>query len=357
MEKLTLQGAVELLGLDIDTSKRAVNVPCPCCARGREKKMNLNFEKNMFRCNKCELKGGPLHFWSIYRGLPYPYTKEDNSIIAKDYFEYVGHNEEKSKNVKKVEKQYKRIDVDTAPVGIRNRTYQGLLELLTLTNNHKENLTKRGLDEETIRKNEYRSYPVTGLTDIADMLLQRGYILEGVPGFYMDNGKWTLLRLSSGILIPQRDGFGRIQGFQIRLDKSSTSRYITLSTSEREQGAKGNSYAHFRRGAKGIQEVIITEGPLKGDVISYFTEYSVLAMQGVNALEHTETALLDLKNAGMKEVLIAFDMDLFDNAKVQKALEKLKQYLANIEISFRTVLWDKSQKGLDDYLLAIHKQK
>jgi len=195
---------------------------------------------------------------------------------------------------------------------------------------------------------------MTALTDITQFLLSKGYVLHGIPGFYTKkNGEWTMLRFGSGFLIPQRDGFGRIQGMQIRLDNANKSRYLTLSTGETyANGAKGQSCCHFAKG-KDLKEVILTEGPLKGDIISYYTGKSVLAVPGVNSLSYLKRALYDLRNAGMEKLMIAYDMDLYDNPYVMQALKNLKSLLNILHIPHTQLVWDREYKGLDDYLFSI----
>ena len=357
MDRLTMQSAVYLLGLDVDSSRRTANIPCPICGKGREKKLNINFEKDVFRCNKCELSGGPLTFWAVYRSLPMPVTKEDARVVSKDYFSYV--RDERKSDSPNILPAFKRIDQDIARIDVRNRTYRGLLSLLSLSEPHKENLLKRGLSTDAIEQNEYRSYPRAGLSDIASLLLESGYILDGVPGFYkLKSGKWSMRRLPGGFLIPQRDGFGRIQGFQLRTDKPTDDipKYLTLSTAEMQEGAKGGTYPHLAKGKMGITELIITEGPLKGDIIAELTGSSVLALTGVSALDKVPSVLCDLKNAGMKRVLTAYDMDLKKNVNVQKALSSLKNILEGLDIPYQSLEWDDNYKGLDDFLVARNKR-
>ena len=346
MEKLTMLRAVELLGIEANTFRRSTNVPCPLCGKAREKKLNINFDKEVFRCAKCGFSGGPLHLWAVYRNL----DSGDLSLVSKDYYATI--KSVKTPKVRK-EKTVTRIDVEPALVDVRDKTYHGLLKMLSLSDEHKRNLSMRGLDDTVIDANEYRSYPLSGHRNIASMLLSNGYVLEGVPGFYKENGIWTLLRLPSGILIPQRDGFGRIQGFQVRLDNPAKGKYITLSTGDNYiSGAKASAHPHFRKGSRNLREIILTEGPLKGDVISHFTGYSVFAVQGVNSLGSSKNALLDLKSAGVKHILIAFDMDFKSNVHVQKAVENLKSLLTECGFTYSSLEWDEEYKGLDDWLLA-----
>ena len=353
---LTLRKAVMLLGIDCDTNRSSVNIQCPVCGKGRERKMNLNFDKygpdkGVFRCPKCNSQGGDLQFWALMRGL----NTTDLTAVSRDYFQFIGQDNNKEKIINVKRKPYVRKDVDIASVDIRNKTYTALLDLLNLSPNHKKDLIKRGLDEKTIEKNGYKSYPTTSTNQICEYLLSKGYILEGVPGFYKDNGKWVMVRFGNytGYLIPQRDGYNRIQGLQIRFDTTKKNqRYLTLSSSERQNGSKGRANVHFARGNRSIKNIILTEGPLKADIISYFTGYSVLAIQGVNATSLLEYALYDLKRVGVAKISIALDMDMYTNKYVQEALKKLNTIISEMNIDYEVLTWEQTEKGLDDWLLA-----
>lgn len=363
-EKLTLRKAVELLGIPADVSRRTATITCPvlnCAKHPSERKMNLNFDKygpdeGAFRCPKCGTGGGPLQLWALYRG----FCLDDTTASAADYFRYINGSKADNRIVRKKYVAPKRIDVDTADVDTRHRTFTAFLNLLTLSPSHREDLLRRGLTDDLIQKNGYKSNPMLNIKDYCQNLLNNGYVLEGVPGFYKESdGSWSFLRYSSGYLIPQRDGFGRIQGMQIRLENPPAygQRYYTVSTAERfEKGAKGLSVCHFARG-RNIDDVIITEGPLKADIISHFTGCSVIGMPGVNSQHYLKRALFDLKKAGMKKVTIAFDMDLYSNEHVMAALNKLKDLLAEMKIPYTFLSWDREYKGLDDWLLAKHTKE
>ena len=355
-DKLTMRDAVEILGIEADFSYGSANIICPVCGDGsRKKKMNINFRNHegegTFRCPKCDTGGGPLQFWALFRGLDINAPAKE---LSADYHAYMrSQNKDGKKEVRKTYTPPPRIDVDTADVDTRHRTYEAFLSMLTLSPSHKENLLERGLDEETIRKKGYKSAPLLGHEAICQNLLNKGYVLEGVPGFYKDSkGTWTFLRFSSGFLIPQRDGRGRIQGMQIRLENPfDDRRYFTISTGEKyNKGAKGLSVCHLARG-KDLKDIIITEGPLKADIISYFTGYSVIAVPGVSSLGYLKQALYDLKCKGMQKVTIAYDMDLYEKDTVEAALNRLKKMLEDMYIPYTVLVWDKEYKGLDDWLL------
>ena len=59
--------------------------------------------------------------------------------------------------------------------------YRALLSILTLSDEHKKNLRKRGLNDAAIQKHQYRSVPVTGVDNIVKTLLSYNMDLKGVP--------------------------------------------------------------------------------------------------------------------------------------------------------------------------------
>ena len=103
-----------------------------------------------------------------------------------------------------------------------HHTLSGLLGLLKLSERHREHLrTVRGLTDEQIDRLGYKSTPPFYLCGkLANQLIAQGYTVEGVPGFYQKNGKWTVnfSTITAGFLIPVRGIDGMIHGCQIRLD-------------------------------------------------------------------------------------------------------------------------------------------
>lgn len=356
--RLTMRSAVQLLNINCDWERPSVTIPCPSC--NTPKKLNIVFDNHSgdgtFRCPKCNFQGGPLQFWAFYRNLGNVSSKD----AAKDFHEFTeGKNGAiPASTAKYIPKS--RIDVDTAGIEVRNKTYNALLDELTLSDRHRKDLLRRGMTDREIRENGYKSYPITEKEVYCELLISKGYVLKGVPGFYQkEDGKWTMMCCGKGgYLIPQRDGKGRIQGMQIRSDDASYGKYLTLSSCEKLNGSKGRAYCHFTRGRKGLKDIILTEGPLKGDIISYYTGYSVLAVQGVNSLKAVKGAIADLYNSGLlNKVSLAYDMDLYRNEHVTSALSDLKEMLRSFEIPFSQIDWQKDYekkdiKGLDDWLFA-----
>lgn len=253
----------------------------------------------------------------------------------------------------------------TARSCIENRhiVYSAMLSLLTLSADHRENLHSRGLRDADIAVLEYRTMPDGNRYAIVKRLLTMGHKLTGIPGFFFDK-EWRLSG-SRGILVPVRDDFRRIQGFQIRRDKDAKPKYVWLSSSTDSWKPVGGSspgaplhVAYPGPYYIGCQKeeparVWITEGPLKADIAAISLQNIVLAVPGVSnwgsVIPFLQTHYLD---RSLVKVLIAFDMDRDENPAVQNHLYDLMERL--LKIGFRTfnAKWDYTKKGIDDLCLT-----
>lgn len=194
------------------------------------------------------------------------------------------------------------------------------------------------------------------MTAIAKQLRSEGFYLAGVPGFYRDDSdSWTFIHEKRGILIPVRDRHGRIQGLQIRRDNVEKRKFRWVSSTEQKDGCRAEGWTHLAGPVRSV--IILTEGPMKADVIHALTGMTVLAVPGVNALTQLELALRDLRREGLSEIKTAFDMDFAVNHHVQNGYNSLLQLLDNMGFRYGTYLWDPRYKGLDDYIWGYCLQK
>lgn len=199
------------------------------------------------------------------------------------------------------------------------------------------------------RTAEYKTTPVVGMTQIAKQLQSDGLYLAGVPGFYRDDsGAWTFIHEKRGILIPVRDRYGRIQGLQIRRDNVEKRKFRWVSSTEKKDGCKAEGWTHLSGPVRPM--LVLTEGPMKADVINALTGLTVLAVPGVNTLTQLELTLTELRSEGLDEIKTAFDMDFATNHHVQNGYNNLLQLLGDMGFRYGTYLWDPAYKGLDDYI-------
>lgn len=353
-EMATLQEVISCLpGFEL-SPHNPKQAKCICAHHRNSYKLNLNYENNKWRCAKCGEAGSPIALFMLFTG------ESDPHKAASTLYKKLRAGETVDIVPKNIEPENKNL-MPLAPIEERNKTYKTLLNQLVLTKEHQDNLIKRGLSIEDIQKNEYRSItPNLDTKKLARQVLQSGALVEGVPGFYKnEQGAWDIrLYGDSGYLIPQRDGIGRIQGFQMRLDKGDR-RYLPLTSSHDFKGTQWRPFIHYSKGSKHVGYAVITEGPLKADVITALSGYSVIAVPGVNSLGFLPRALHDLVLAGeLKKVAVAYDADIVENEHVQKAQKKLIELLENMNIPYVVIKpWVLKYKGLDDYLLAIKEGK
>lgn len=352
MERFSMSQVVSLLHLPEPAwGKSSYYIQCPCCDDNpRKKHLNINLKKEVFRCPKCGIHGGIFDLYALYTGVP-------RDQVRKALVENLGVPEMRTAAHREILPQ----DVPESPlidIDIRHATYSAMLSKLSLAADHKENLLGRGLTEAEIEKLEYKSTPVVGMSAIAKQLQAEGFYLAGVPGFYRtESDSWTFIHEKRGILIPVRDQYGRIQGLQIRRDNVTRRKFRWVSSTNQKDGCGAAGWTHLAGPVR--SKIILTEGPMKADVIHALTGFTVLAVPGVNALTQLELALQGLQSEGLEEIKTAFDMDFATNHHVQNGYNELLQLLGGMGFRFGTYLWDARYKGLDDYIweYCLHKQR
>lgn len=339
METLHMQDVICLLGLPAPPAgKSSYYIPCPCCDdRPKGKHLNINLRKDVFRCPRCGFSGGVLDLYAAFAGV----SREEayKALAGKRTFRAPAPRVEKKPQAE----ENPLLDVDA-----RHATYQALLSRLSLATDHRENLLSRGLSPEEIHRLGYKTTPVLGFASLAKRLREKGLYLAGVPGFYKNQGQWTLKIPGRGILIPVRDIQGQIQGLQVRLDNVERRKFRWVSSAGLEEGCGAKTWVHLAGEPRPL--MLLTEGPMKADVIHFLTGQTVLAVAGVNSLTQLRPVLEELRAVGMEKVMTAFDMDYLINPHVRAGQENLAHLLDQCGISYGTYLWDPRYKGLDDYI-------
>ena len=270
---------VELLHLRVRRQQaNSVYVDCPFCG-DRRGRMNVNFVKNVWRCNHCDEHGGML---ALYAKLNHTTTSDAYWEIAEALCDNTHEEHARSGN----EAQQQPASTGSPSSGTRaaaaghssserkivpqsdkaspaeiHQTLSLLLAQLTLRPAHREHLRspKRGLSDEQIESLGFKSTPPSFLCrSITDRLVRQGCKVQGVPGFYRDDsGHWTMAfyKKTSGILIPAIGFDGRLQGFQIMLDvplkhkddppEKPGAKYIWFSSSSKTDGTGSGSPVHL----------------------------------------------------------------------------------------------------------------
>ncbi len=252
-----------------------------------------------------------------------------------------------------------------------HRTFSALLSMLTLNSAHREHLrTVRGLTDEQIEGFGFKSTPPPRMCRVlTQQLMQRGYTVQGVPGFYInDYGKWTVkfYQRTSGIIIPLQEIDGLIHGLQIRLDtpikdkddppEKVGTKYLPLTSSGKQMGTGSGSPVHFV-GDLCAHAVYVTEGALKADICHALTGRTFVATIGANNVAPLDSLFALLKQNGVQEIVEADDMDKFHNAAVHNGAMKICRMAEEHDIACRRLIWNPNYKGMDDWLLAQRRKK
>lgn len=341
-----MEDVIYLLDLPLPPGgRKSYNVTCPCCDDSPQRKhLNINLEKNVFRCPRCGAHGGVFDLFSLYTGTP---LGEVRNVLT----ERLGHVQHNSCVQSKSRiHEYPITDIES-----RNATYRDLLSMLSLAPDHRDNLHNRGLSDAEIDRLGYKTSPAIGTTVIAKKLMDNGHYLAGVPGFYRGKDeKWAFVHEQRGILIPARDSDGQIQGLKIRRDNTSKGKFRWVSSVGKNDGCQAKGWTHLAGPVR--KQILLTEGPMKADIIHALSGLTVLAVPGVNGLSQLEEALLTLRSKGLEEIMTAFDMDYFTNHYVQSGYNDLLALLERMGFRYGTYLWDPRYKGLDDYIWSLRNQ-
>ena len=331
------------LVLDSRTLRRTEGeASCPFCGdRGVGKHhLSLNTDTDQYRCNLCGAHGNSVSLYARLKGMS---NKEAYLELVEETKVYPMPQTPPPQTQER----------QPAALQQRHAAYSDMLDHLTLLDRHGENLLERGLSEERIRENGYKSMPETerGRRLIADLLRSCGHELSGLPGFRTYYGEWTLSG-PNGFLIPVRNKDGLIQGLKIRLDDADAPnrKYRWLSSRGLPNGTRSYSWVHVT-GGRSRKRAFLTEGPLKGDVASFLANDELfLCIGGVNALHGLTDTIREL---GVREVVEAMDMDQMTNPNVRKAVLTMRKEVQKIPgIRYSKYTWNPAYKGVDDYLLS-----
>lgn len=321
-----------------------VQARCPFCGDSKYH-LSLNTHKNVFRCNRCKTFGNSI---TLYAKL----MNVDNKTA---YRELVGGNLYAIQPAPPPPKA--NSEQEPKPLTQRHDVYYDLLRLLTLKDEHKQNLLERGLTEERITRNMYRSVPMDDrYAEDVISLLSESYDLSGIPGFYTQAGTWKMYR-RQGFFVPVCNEQGYIQGLQIRLDEEENRKYRWFSSRYEENGTRAYTWIHVTgqraaapNDACGRGTAIITEGALKADVASSLSKDALfVAVPGINCLSRLPEVLQSL---GVTKVVEAFDMDKAHNPHVAQAVMEMERIVRELGLSYQPYNWSSSYKGIDEYLLS-----
>lgn len=259
-----------------------------------------------------------------------------------------------------------------------NKIYTYILSNLSLTPEHLDNLIGRGISEQNIRANGYKSWPYKRRDLVSRCVAEFGeQSLLGVPGFWKDDTGRVQLSGVSGIAIPVRDANGKIEGIKLRPDKPAdpTSKYVHLSSNPEPNkkthevkypnGTAAKVMVHFPQGGgdQAGRDIRVTEGELKADVSTLLSPTYTISVPGVGLWENAMPELEKLKPG---RVIISYDADKsnqvgpYNNKPFEVGVHLAEFYMALKANGYTVVIedWPKEcGKGIDDVLADGHGDK
>lgn len=245
-----------------------------------------------------------------------------------------------------------------ASVEVCDRVYKALLSLLGLAPYHlKELTTNRGLTVEEIKEIGFKSLIDIKPWELCKRLIEMGYSLEGVPGFYQAPNKkgygyYWCFNYSPGFIFPILNKAGKIQALQIRLDKPLGDRkYQLFSSGNKQTGSSCGVPVHVAK-PRVIRDkrIWVTEGALKATILSRKIGAMVLGTVSSN----TWTPVLELLEQSFleSEIVEAYDRDKYTNRHVRTACYGFRQAVAKVGRQLVEAIWNDRYKGADDAVLA-----
>ena len=344
--KIPIVDAARRCGLVLDSRtlrRDEVEASCPFCRDHGPGKyhLSLNTVTDQYRCNLCGASGNSVSLYARIHGIS---NKEAYLELTKDSKVYPMP----SQPVPKIQERTPRALEE------RHAVYSEMLSFLTLSEKHRENLLERGLSDERIVQNGYKSMPETSeQRRLLAKLVGSSYDLLGIPGYYMRYGQWTIAG-PNGFLIPVRNKDGLIQGLKIRLDDTAEPgrKYRWFSSRGRtmKHGTRSYSWIHVT-GDRTRKRAFLTEGPLKGDVASFLANDALfICTGGVNAIKGLRETILTL---GVRESVEAMDMAQMTDPQVRDAILAMRREVQKIPgIQYSKYSWNPAYKGVDDYFLS-----
>lgn len=348
-----IEQVVDLLGIEVvRATGTQLHCRCPFCA-DRKAHMNVKLSDNVFRCNRCGKGGGILHLYAEYCDVSLSTAYEELCRIFQNG-DPVERHPRRSQPIETAE-------LPIASADVRDNTYTNLLSLLSLCPSHRESLIARGLNNEQIDWLGYRTTPAMRTSKIVTELLERGCVLDGVPGFYCDreSGKWVLDIRGSGIMLPDRNVHGQIEAIQVRVDKVYRHKFYNLTSAEQYYGTQSRCCAHFVgvRGSEDDDTVCLTEGVMKSDIAFCLSRtvgypHGFVGLTGVSNKSQLAAAYTTLYDMGKRRILVMYDADYRTNDAVRQLRDYAIDTGAAYGFEMVPVSWDPKYKGIDDLLLS-----
>lgn len=232
----------------------------------------------------------------------------------------------------------------TAPPDVRDAAYRAALGALGLDRIHRQELRARGLTDEAVDTNGYRTLPAGGRFAIGDAVVAAvGGDAAGVPGLALVGERWTWIGWP-GLLVPVRGLDGRITALVVQRP-DGTSAPIS---SRRSGGAAAVRALHVPLAAQAVRgrQLVVTVGALAADAATALSGRPVL---GLPRPDDWRLAVDAVEAWGAGDVAVALGGGSPGVARCARLLVDALR-----ESGARTAMWrwDEALGGLDNFLAA-----
>lgn len=308
VDRFNIEDVVSIHNLTILRRGKDTTCVCPFCGDRRGKFsyfIKKQDKENLWNCFNCFKGGDAVKLHMMLTG------QSDYQTAIKDIFNIInGNSELQSRHVDMPQSNPEMDEITKASDEYCSAVYRAMLGFLELRKEHKENLLIRGFTEESILWLKFRSTP-KDTVGICKKLQTAGYILEGVPGFFLNkHGEWELNVPGQGYFCPVYDmERNLLLGFQIRVDKPvGNAKYLWFSSIGFSKGTTSGSMATFLPG-NNDKIIIITEGILKATLIWILLggAVTVIGIPGIRVRKCLQPYLQMYENNAF--VYEAFDME------------------------------------------------
>lgn len=370
MKELTFSIAdvLDLNSLPYDRRSGNVAMDCPFCkATKHQKKFFVNFDRDVFKCHKCQVKGNSISLHALLHNV-------SNKEAYKQIMEYMGNPSfVKRAYVAPEETEQNVVMAPEADADQKDAAYSKLLDVCRLSDKHHQELLDRGFSESDIQTLGYGSYPRREEDKITEeyfriprVIMADNCNVKGVPGFYKtQKGTWTMMNSMGGTMIPYRSFENKIQGVQIRKNNEDIEddgyKYIWFSSSYKNQGARQTTVLHYacdfswNKEKNSFQPVlnkhflVLTEGALKGDLAHALSDVPFVCVPGVSsALKALEADIPKWKEAEVEHIFVCYDMDQIMNVHVTEALQNMISLIESHGINTSVVTWNDVYRQFDE---------
>lgn len=345
-----------------------IEVECPMC----HKPFHFSFtpSKNVGQCWVCGFAANGPQLLAIFLG--YDSVREMYKDFRRDLSKARNWCNITSEYTPRKERTYTEPEEEMADLETRHAVYSALLDLLVLGKYEEELVGRRRIPTEIVQDYKFKAVPdFYSSIGICNILQERGYNLEKVPGFFKTKqGDWAFLTIP-GFFAPYLDAHGRIQAMQIRVDdrfradnpENKIGKWIWFSSHGKDGGASCGSPVHVAIppgvDMSKIKRVYATEGGLKATKAAVYTNNVFLGIGGIVQSAKLPKVIKGLSSE-IEEVLMAFDWDVDKDLNKNVRKHEAQSILTLRQHGFRAAAlkWDNhggEAKGIDDLMDFLSK--